>query len=283
MLIGAHVSASGGLYNAVSNGEEIGAQCIQIFVGSPRTWKTPTLGEKVLSRYREALANSEVVQDAVVHASYLINLGSSDPDLFERSKDLLISTVDVACAIEAYGVVLHLGSHKGHGLDAVEAQLADVFEEVGERLPRSSRTKLLLENTAGAGGTIGGSLEEVERILQLGAKRARVGLCIDTQHIFAYGYDLRNPEDRGRTIDKLSRFLDAVDCVHLNDSKSKCGGLHDRHENLGEGEIGEDALAAFLGASIFANSLVFLEVPGDGSGPRSSDVEAAKRLLTASG
>ncbi len=279
MLIGAHVSASGGINRAIANGEAIGADCIQIFIGSPRTWRFVELSEETIHKYKDALENSISVRDAVVHASYLINLGSSDRDLFARSKSLLMQTVTTACAIEANAVILHVGSHKGEGMDQVHHQIRDVFEEIQDRLGQSVRTRLLIENTAGAGGTIGGSLPEIHMLLTLVENRDRIGFCLDTQHLFAFGYDFRDEEVRDRVFQELSDCVGKIDCVHLNDSKTAPGGMHDRHENLGDGEIGLDALRGLLKHPMFSESLIVLEVPGDGAGPRSQDVELAKRIL----
>ena len=279
MLVGAHVSASGGVDRSIAKGEAIGAQCIQVFIGSPRTWKISELSTDVVNKYRVALENSTNVCDTVVHASYLINLGSKDAELFSKSKKLLLQTIDAACALEAKGVVVHVGSHQGNGLEGVSSQIRDVFEEVQDRLSRSIRTRLLIENTAGAGGTIGGSLAEIHTLLSLPSRRDRLGICLDTQHLFAFGYDFREDIVRNRIFEELTEYGEKVECVHLNDSKTLLGGLHDRHENLGEGKIGLVALKELLKAPIFSEALIVLEVPGDGSGPRLQDVDLAKRVL----
>ncbi len=279
MLIGAHVSASGGINRSIANGEAVGADCIQIFIGSPRTWRSPELTEDTIRKYKDALSGSRSIRDVVVHASYLINLASSDAELFAKSRSLLMQTVTAACAIEARGVVLHVGSHKGVGVDLVSSQIRDVFEEVQDELRGSSRTKLLIENTAGAGGTVGGSLSDVRMLLSLPEKRDRLGFCLDTQHLFAFGYDFRDHEILDMVLQELLECIGTIDCVHLNDSKTLPGGLHDRHENLGEGEIGLVALRELLRHPMFSEALVILEVPGDGKGPRFQDVELAKSIL----
>ncbi len=229
---------------------------------------------------QDAIAGSTIVRSLVVHASYLINLASSEEELVSKSRELLLKTVLSASNLGASYVVLHTGSHRQRGYEAVRDQVAASLFEVVELLRGEGvGTKLLIENTAGAGGTVGASLEELDDLIHLVDAPSQLGLCLDTQHLFAYGYDYRKQEVRDHLVSELAGRFGVIECVHLNDSKTPSGEKHDRHENLGEGEIGEAALASLLSDQVFRSSQVILEVPGDGSGPRASDIAQARELL----
>jgi deoxyribonuclease-4 len=245
-------------------------------------WKMSPKSPEDGRALQSALATSATVRSVVVHASYLINLGSSDEELLGKSRELLLKTVLSASNLGASYVVLHTGSHRQAGYEAVRSQIATSFLEVAELLrSEGSSCTLLIENTAGAGGTIGASLEELDDLVHLVDAPSYFGLCLDTQHLFAYGYDYRKQEIREQVVLELAERFGSVECVHLNDSKTLMGEKHDRHENLGEGEIGEEALAELLSAPVFQRTQVILEVPGDGDGPRPCDVAQARTLLGA--
>jgi len=181
------------------------------------------------------------------------------------------------------GVVLHTGSHLGQGFEKQLPQMAEAFlralDEADAAPDGEPNCPILIENTAGAGGTVGRSFEEIAAIIDACGGDERLGLCIDTQHLWASGFDFSTVEGASRLVAEVDRLigLDRLKCFHLNDSKIELGGNKDRHANIGEGEIGEKGLAALMGHPAMRDLPMLLEVPGDGDGPRASDVDAAKK------
>ena len=285
MQIGAHVSASGGLLPALERGAAIGADAVQIFTQSPRAWKPSQYDADLLSSYRDAQASHESVQATFCHASYLINLATSSPDLLAKSRDCLRANLLVASAIGAGGLILHVGSHLGVGLDAVLGQVAacllEALDTVEAELGAGGSAPILIENAAGAGGTVGRSFEEIAAIVEAAGGDPRLGTCLDTQHLFASGVDFGDEERADSVVAGLDRLigLDRLQAIHLNDSKVGFGENKDRHENLGDGLIGARALGALLSHPSLQSVPALLEVPGaDGKGPGASDVTAARRI-----
>lgn len=279
MLLGAHVSCRGGPQASLDEGERLEAECVQLFLGSPRTWRLKISSREDGHALKERLASSACVQKMVVHASYLINLASLDDSLYAKSNELISNTLLSASNLQIPYVVLHVGSHRNSGYGAVRDRIVESLGQLMAQLSdHPTPTKLLLENAAGAGGTIGGALEELEDLIQGVEHPSQLGVCIDTQHLFAYGYDLRKTEVLRSVHTELSERFGQIDCVHLNDSKTAAGEKHDRHANLGEGEIGLEILGAFLTGKALETSLVILEVPGEGEGPRPQDIKQLRSL-----
>ncbi|MHB8190070.1 MAG: deoxyribonuclease IV [Ferrimicrobium sp.] len=280
MELGAHVSAVGGVAKLAQRAADLGGSAAQFFLGSPRTWalRPADLPDRVtVAEIKRATG----VTRLVVHASYLINIGSPDDEIYSKSVTLLLQTMEAAGAIGVDGVVLHPGSHRGAGLDAVLGRWGSA---VGEALERCNEpTEIWLENTAGAGGTIGETMAELALLREQVGARDRVGFCIDTQHLFAAGCNLSDEASRIAMVAEISNVLGGVACVHLNDSKTPCGSHRDRHENLDLGAIGGGHLGAFCSASIFDDAVVILEVPGEGDGPRETDVSLARAYLEQAG
>ncbi|KJE77883.1 deoxyribonuclease IV [Ferrimicrobium acidiphilum] len=276
MRVGAHVSAAGGVDGLIQRANSLGVEAAQFFLSSPRTWKFRPIAPSVAGKTK-AVALAQGVQRLVVHASYLINLGSDDPVLAGKSSELLAAVMRAASADQLSAVVLHPGSHKGHGFDA---SLDRWFNGVEPGLGfASADTRLLLENTAGGGASMGRSVQELRALLDLCARPDAVGICIDTQHLFAAGYDLR---DRGVASELAAQLLSEfgdIPVVHLNDSATELGSAHDRHANLGEGAIGLEALIDFIGHEVFRFADIILEVPGSGDGPRVEDVSLLREAL----
>ncbi len=273
MRFGAHVSAAGGVAKALDRAAGMGADAAQIFLSSPRSWtfKPPD----PLPDLAAAMAGAGIAS-LVAHASYLINLASPDEGISSKSVALLASTLAAADGFGIEAVVLHAGSHLGAGVEPALSRWAAAIEKALEGL---SEVTLLLENTAGGGGTLGRSIEELALLASIAAQFGRVGVCLDTQHLFASGYDLRDPSalaDLGREVE---HHFGRVNYIHLNDSKTGLGSNHDRHENLGEGEIGAAGLGSFLKLPAVAEAVTLLEVPGDGTGPRAADIVTARGLL----
>jgi deoxyribonuclease IV len=279
MLIGAHVSPAGGPAKALERGDERGCRSIQIFNQSPRQWKPHVYSDDQLAEYREAIESSGV-EAVLIHAVYLLNPASDDPDIREKSLASLTTSLRVGDALGAAGVVLHPGSAlKGEVGPAIKR----AGEVVKEALAESGSCELHLEDTAGAGGTLGRTFEELAKLLRACGRSKRLGVCLDSCHLLASGYDVRTIEG---VDDVLERFdaevgLEKLRSLHLNDSLQPLGSNRDRHAPVGKGEMGEDGCAAFLSAPAFDDLPCILETPGDGDppgGPAREQIELTEKL-----
>jgi len=277
MLIGAHVSPAGGLPKAIERGVQRGCRVIQIFNQSPRMWRPTTYGDEDFRAFREAMDTSPV--DAVlIHAVYLLNCASEDPDIRFKSLQSLIHSLRVGREIGASGVVLHPGSAKKGDVDSAVAR---VGATVREALNESEDCPLHLENTAGAGGTLGRSIDELAALLDASGGDERLGLCLDSCHLFASGYDIRTPAGMDRLVEEISAKIGTrrVGSLHLNDSQTPLGSNRDRHANVGQGELGEQGCAAFLSTPAFSGLPCVLETPGEKrSGPDRDEIALAVAL-----
>ena len=277
MLIGGHVSSAGGLAKAIERGEALGCETIQIFNQSPRMWRPTNYGDADFVEFRGRLADSSV-ESVFIHAVYLINVASDDPEIREKSVNSLVHALRVGDGIGASGVIVHPGSGKGRNRDETIAMIAGAFQRA---LDETDVCRLLLENTAGAGGTIGRDFGELAAIIEHAGGGERFGVCLDSCHLFASGYDIRSSDKRAAVVDECDRDLgcDRIVALHLNDSKMPLGSNRDRHANLGEGELGEDGIACFLADDRFNALPVVLEVPGpESKGPDKHQIDTAKRL-----
>jgi deoxyribonuclease-4 len=277
MLIGAHVSTSGGLPKAVERGIETESTAIQIFNQSPRMWRPTKYTDDDFAAFREAMADSPV--DAVViHAIYLINPGTFDKELEKKSLTALTHALSVGDGIGASGVVLHPGPvMKGNEYEPTIEHIAAVCKVA---LEQTEECKLLLENAAGA-KAVGGKFEHLKDLIDLLDGHERVGICIDSCHSHAAGYDVRSIDAVTATFDELDKVvgLDRVGALHLNDSRDEFGSHRDRHDNLGDGFIGADGIGAFLSDPRLQDVPALLEVPGhEKSGPTADDVKLAFKL-----
>jgi deoxyribonuclease-4 len=285
MNIGAHVRGGGKLVPSLEEGVDIGATSIQIFTQSPRMWKPSQYSPEVLEGYREAQANHPSVTHTFCHATYLINLGTPDPELYEKSVACLISNLSTGRGMASSGVVLHVGSHKGSGFEAALPQMAEAFKRAldsADKAPEGVKDcPILIENAAGSGGTVGRSLDEIQALIDATGGDERIGLCIDTQHLWASGVDYSTTHGTNKLVHDIDMRigLERLRCFHLNDSKIELGGNRDRHANIGEGTIGEAGLAALVGHPDFRDLPLLLEVPGSGEGPRAEDVMAARKVV----
>ena len=284
MLIGAHVRAGKGLVPALQHGADIGADSVQIFTQSPRMWKASQYSDEVLSAYREAQAEHHSVVSTFCHATYLINLASPDPELAAKSRTCLTANLSTADGMGAEGLVLHIGSHRGSGfetaLPAVAEALVRALDEVDADI---EGCPILLENAAGAGDTVGRSFEELAQVIDAASGDERLGVCLDTQHLWASGIPFGTVDDADALVVLIDGTvgMDRLRCMHLNDSKVDFGANRDRHENIGDGTIGADGLAALLGHPALQGLPAILEVPGEGDGPRTEDVVSARGVLEA--
>jgi deoxyribonuclease IV len=277
MLIGAHVSPAGGLPKAIERGVERGCRAIQIFNQSPRMWKpTAYLDEDVLA-FREAMDESPI-EAVVIHAVYLLNCASDDADIRAKSLTSLTHSLRVGARIGASGVILHPGSAK---TGDVQSAIARAGETIREALAESDECPVHLENTAGTGATLGRSIDELAALVTAAGGGKRVGICLDSCHLFASGYDIRSAAGMDDLLQEVSTKvgLQRLGSLHLNDSKTALGANRDRHANVGEGELGEDGCAAFLAAPQFQELACLLETPGESrSGATREEVELAVRL-----
>lgn len=277
MLIGAHVSPAGGLPKAIERGLERDCRAIQIFNQSPRMWRPTVFAEEAIAAFREAMQTSQI--DAVlIHAVYLLNCASEDEDIRAKTLTSLIQSLRVGAAIGAAAVVLHPGSAKtGDPKQAVARAGATIAEALAE----SESCPLHLENTAGAGGTLGRSIDELAALIDASGGGERLGLCLDSCHLFASGFDIRTPAGMDAVCAEIDTKvgIDRVGSLHLNDSQTPLGSNRDRHANVGEGELGNTGCAAFLSAPALQGLPCVLETPGENrSGPTAEDIRRAITL-----
>jgi deoxyribonuclease IV len=272
VLFGGHVS--GGVKTAPERAAEIGANALQLFVQSPRAWRFPDHDPEVLAGFPQRARNAGV-ESTLVHAIYLCNFASPDDVIYEKSVTTLRSTVDAACAIEADGVVFHVGSHLGSGFEAGLERAAPAVEQVLERC--SDRTWLLVENSAGTGGTIGRSLEELATLVERLGRHPRLGVCLDSCHLWASGYDVTDPAALDSLFDDFDSVigLDRLRALHVNDSQTPLGSNRDRHANLCEGLIG-DKLSVFLGNPRLQDLPAVVETEGQHG--KGADEEEMRKL-----
>jgi len=277
VLLGAHVSTSGGIHTAIDRIEAMGGEAVQIFTQSPRTWRPTNHDPANFERFKERRTEAGI-GGVVCHALYLVNLAAPDDEIYEKSVATLVNTVDVGCAIDADGVVFHVGSHLGAGFETGLERVVPALERALERC--SDTTWLLLENSAGAGGTMGRSVDELAVLVERLGGHPRLGLCLDSCHLWVSGVDVT---DR-KTLDALLEDVDArigldrLRALHVNDAAAPLGSNRDRHANIGEGLLG-DKLGVFLADPRLQGLPALLEVPGkDGKGPDADEIQKLKDL-----
>jgi len=279
MLIGAHVSPAGGPAKAVERGVALGCRSIQFFNQSPRAWRPREYSEEEVADFRTAMAESDI-DSLLIHAVYLLNCASEDTEIRDKSHRALTVALQAGAALGAHGVVLHPGSALKDG-GAVGPALERAAAVIVEALAETETCPLHLEDTAGAGGTLGRSFEELARLLELAGGHERLGICLDSCHLLASGYDVRSAEALGQVLDEFDRVigLDRLQSLHINDSVTPLGSNRDRHANLGDGEIGREGCAAFLSEPRFEGLPCVLEGPGAaGKAVQPSDMTAAFAL-----
>jgi deoxyribonuclease-4 len=274
---GAHMSSSGGIDTAIDRIEAIGGDCVQVFTQSPRMWRPTNHKPEAIARFHARRAEAGI-GGVVCHALYLCNLAAPDEEIYEKSVQTMRTTVDAACAIGADGVIFHVGSHLGAGFEAGLDRTCAALAQVLERC--EGDTWLLMENSAGAGGTIGRSLDELHTLLERLDRHPRLGLCLDSCHLYVSGYDVT---DRG-TVDALvgeldeKIGLDRLRALHVNDSAAELGSNRDRHANIGDGLMGE-GLGAFVSHPAFQHLSAYLEVPGENKrGPDANELQKLRDL-----
>jgi deoxyribonuclease IV len=279
VFFGAHVSATGGIHTTLDRARAMRADAVQLFTQSPRMWRPTDHDPANLERFRERRAELGIAPGGVlVHAIYLVNLAAPDKEIHSKSRATLRKTMEVACAIDADGVVIHVGSHLGAGLKAGMKRCVPALREALELC--SDTTWLLLEDSAGAGGTIGRSIDELAALFEACDAHERLGVCLDTCHLYVSGIDIT---DRAAVDDLLDEVdagfgLDRLRALHVNDSAAPLGSNRDRHANIGKGLIG-GKLGVFLSHPRLQGLPAFLEVPGtDGHGPDANELRKVRRL-----
>ena len=271
MLIGAHVSPAGGPAKAVERGVERGCRAIQIFNQNPRAWRPRIYSDDEVGAFHDAMRDSDV--DALlIHAVYLLNCASDDDELREKSLTSLIAALDAGAALGAHAVVLHPGSAKA---GEVEPAIERAGATIRAALEATERCPLHLENTAGTGGTLGRSFAELAQLLEAAGGDGRLGVCLDSCHLFATGFDIRTEAGLSETLDAFDDEvgLDRLGSLHLNDSQTPLGSNRDRHANIGEGELGDAGCSVFLSEPRFAALPCVLETPGQKrQGPTAEEI-----------
>ena len=257
--LGAHVA--GGLKTIPTRAASIGAEAVQIFASSPQMWRPPACKPDEAAAFRDACAGAGL-GPIVIHAIYLVNPGSEDPELRDKTARSLLATLQAADLLGARAVVTHLGSARsGDRAEAVE-RACEVFAGILDAYDGAAQ--LLFETSAGAGATLGGTFEELGEMIRRVGAPPNLGACIDTAHVFTAGHDLRTVDGLEAMLETFDHHvgLDRLGAVHLNDSKAPFGSNKDRHENLGDGAIGAEALARFVRHPALGACPIYLEVPG---------------------
>jgi deoxyribonuclease-4 len=277
MLVGAHVSTAGGLVQAHERAVERGCEAMQVFNQSPRAWRPTRWKPDDVAEFL-SLGRESPVESVTIHAVYLINPATKDREMRKKSADSLIHALRMGDEIRADGVVLHPGSTVGEPL---EEALPRVGEMLKHALGESESCRLLLENTAGAGNTIGRSFEELRELIDLAGGDKRIGVCLDSCHMWASGFDIATEAKLAAAIDdfKTTVGIRRLRCLHVNDSQTALGSNRDRHAIPGEGEIGPKGCAAFLSEPRFEKLPALFEGPGTGGhAPDKVDVDIMKKL-----
>jgi deoxyribonuclease IV len=277
MLIGAHVSPAGGPALAIERGVEKGCDAIQIFNQNPRAWKPTVYSEAQVTDFRDAMGSSRV--DALlIHAVYLLNPASDEKEFRDKTRASLIASLRAGDALGAHAVVLHPGSAK---TGKVGPAIKRAGKVIAQALAESERCALHLENTAGAGGTLGRSFHELADLIDGAGGSDRLGLCLDSCHLLASGFDIRTEEGLAGVLDDCVGLVgsDRLGSLHLNDSQTPLGSNRDRHADVGEGELGRRGCAVFLSEPRFEGLPIVLETPGpEGHGPDRAQITLTRRL-----
>ena len=277
MYFGAHVSSAGGIHKTLERAEEMGADAVQLFTQSPRMWRPTNHDPANFEKFKEKRAELGLTEGSVVaHALYLVNLASAK--FYDKSLAALENTMEVAVAIGADGVVFHVGSHLGEGMEAGIERCVPALLQLLERT--TDATWLLMENSAGAGDTIGRSLDELVQLFDACDGHPRLGLCLDTAHLFVSGVDVTDRDVLDALLDDFDARigLDRLRALHINDAAAPLGSNRDRHANILEGELG-DELGVFLSHPRLQGLPAFLEVPGvNKEGPNAEELRKVREL-----
>src|SRR5437588_2483367 len=260
MALGAHVSTAGGLSTCVARAQAMGAECMQIFLSAPQRWQHPKHSNEQVAEFQRLIGEAKIGPN-FAHATYLVNMAAADPGIRERTIANLRATLECADRIGLAGLVVHVGSGRGQSVEDAVVQVSGALEEV---LANGTRSSILLENSAGSGELLGSRFEQIGALFDRLGRDERLGLCMDTAHTFASGYDLRSAEGIDAAVGEISRSIgiERLKLIHANDSKVGLNSFVDRHANIGKGLLGEDAFKRLLTHPVLRNVPWVLEVPG---------------------
>lgn len=261
MPLGAHMSISGGVFNAVLDGKKATCDTVQIFTKSSNQWRAKTLGDEEISRFLGEQQKTGV-SVSCAHDSYLINLGSPDKELFKKSIEAFQIELERCQTLKVPCLVMHPGSHVGSGEEVGLKRIAQAFNKLFDSAP-DNKTMVCLETTAGQGSNLGYKFEQLAQIIDWIEDKSRIGICLDTCHIFAAGYPLQDEKDYKATISEFDHVLglDRLKIIHVNDSKKGFGSKVDRHEHIGKGELGLEPFRHILNDKRLLNVPKILETP----------------------
>jgi deoxyribonuclease-4 len=277
MLLGAHESIAGGVFNAIERGKKATCDTIQMFNKSNNQWRAKKIGDDELEKYFKAIDETGVTV-STSHTSYLINIASPNPELNEKSYMALKEEMERCQMLKIPNLVMHPGSHVGSGEEAGMDKISENLVRLFKELDDNQDVTLLLEATAGQGSNLGYKFEQLAYMIDKAGSHDKLGVCLDTCHIFAAGYPISDPKDYKKTMNHFEDTvgLDRLRIIHMNDSKKEFGSKRDRHEHIGEGFIGLDAFANFVNDKRFKNVPMILETPkGD---ELLEDIENLKKL-----
>jgi deoxyribonuclease-4 len=284
--VGFHVSISGGISNSVDNAAKFGCSAFQIFSRNPRGWAAKPLGSADVELFKRKVSDIKMDPEAiVVHMPYLPNLSGPPGEFYQKSAQVLAEEMLRCSALEIPFLVIHLGSHMGKGLTQGITQLTQAIENAivaTEKLERRNKVTILLENSAGQKNAVGSKFDEIRAILdRIAIKPSRVGVCLDTCHLFASGHDLRSAGGVNFTLEKFEDVigLKHLKVIHLNDSKGELGSALDRHEHIGLGSIGLEGLGAFLKHKSTKDLAFIMETPIDETRGDDDNMKVIKGLL----
>ncbi len=266
MFLGAHLGISDGFAQAVAEAEHLGAECVQIFSKSPQMWAGPPVAEEAARAFRSAV-RARHLRATAVHHGYLLNLASPKPEMLERSRAAFLDEIARADLLGVDALIFHPGAHLGAGVPSGLATLRESLDRALQATP-GSPTRILLENAAGQGTTLGATFEELAEVLDGVRERSRLGVTLDTCHLFAAGFELRTADGYGQLLDRIQATIgfESIHAFHLNDAKAALGSHLDRHENVGHGLIGKEGFRHLVADRRWARVPGYLETPLDDRG-----------------
>lgn len=261
MILGAHVSTAGGIHNSIKNGDDLQCDAIQIFLANPNRWESKPPTTEVIDEFRKTWSDSPI-RDVIVHDIHLSNLASPKEDVLKKSQEQFRNMMQLSHRVGIHHIVTHLGAHLGKGEEFGLKKLTESFDLLIETTDAPD-VVILLETTAGQGTNLGYTFEHLRDVIGMTNYPERFGVCLDTCHVFAAGYDIRTEADCDLTFETFDEVigLDRLKAFHINDAKSEYQSRVDRHEHIGEGNIGTTAFAYILNDSRFSDTPLIIETP----------------------
>jgi deoxyribonuclease-4 len=276
---GFHQSIAGGYTNALLSAQKLGLTAVQFFSRNPRGWVARSVPEEEVVQFRELQPTSGILV-TVIHTNYLVNIANPDREVWKKSCRVLTEELTMGQKLAVDFVVTHLGSHRGQGREQGLARVLKAVQGAVEKtgLQAGKKPTLLLENSAGAGNLVGNRFDELATIMKEAGVGKCLGVCIDSAHAYAEGYDIGNAEGRRMVFDQLGEYASSIELIHLNDSRAELGSHRDRHEHLGKGTIGEAGLSGFLHDPLLSTQAVIMETPVDDAGRDEDNLAVFLRL-----